>query len=198
MKHDCTKTLFYLDLKHVHKYGCAKFQPNPLCSSQQMGTEHAGGRKKSRQTHRGSRRDWMPQLVPEFSAESLCLCHVRQGPSWQLVAVGVTWPLWIMWHELEDDSWDVQAGVPVQSRPPMDLHIHVYLKLKLIMVIYNSIKVIGAKIFNQLSESIKKHQQKKKDILWKFIYYLDINITSNVILNNFTTNKYQLTWHTGR
>ncbi len=41
------------------------FQPNPLFSSQQMGTEHAGGKKKkkSRQTHRGSRRDGMPQLV---------------------------------------------------------------------------------------------------------------------------------------
>ncbi len=38
---------------------------------------------------------------------------------WQLVAVGVTWPFWIMWHQLEDDSWEVQAGVPVQSRPPL-------------------------------------------------------------------------------
>ncbi len=37
---------------------------------------------------------------------------------WQLVAVqGVTWPFWIMWHQLEDDSSAVQAGVPVQSRP---------------------------------------------------------------------------------
>ncbi len=25
---------------------------------------------------------------------------------WPLVAVGVTWPFWIMWHQLEDDSWD--------------------------------------------------------------------------------------------
>ncbi len=32
---------FYLDLKHVHKYGSAKFQPNPLFSSQQMAIEHA-------------------------------------------------------------------------------------------------------------------------------------------------------------
>ncbi len=40
------KIIFYLDLKHVHKYGSAKYQPNPLVSSQQMGTEHAGGRKK--------------------------------------------------------------------------------------------------------------------------------------------------------
>ena len=37
---------------------------------------------------------------------------------WQLVAVGVTWPFWIMWHQLVGDSWGVQAGVPVQSRPP--------------------------------------------------------------------------------
>ncbi len=48
MKNDHTKTIFYLDLKHVHKYGCAKFQPNPLFSSQQMGTEHAGGKKKKK------------------------------------------------------------------------------------------------------------------------------------------------------
>ncbi len=39
------KIIFDLDVKHVHKYGSAKFQANPLFSSQQMGTEHAGGRK---------------------------------------------------------------------------------------------------------------------------------------------------------
>ncbi len=47
MKNDLSQTIFYLDLKHVHKYGSAKYQPNPLFSSQQMGTEHAGGRKKT-------------------------------------------------------------------------------------------------------------------------------------------------------
>ncbi len=31
--------MFYLDLKHVHKYGSAKFQPSPLVSSQQTATE---------------------------------------------------------------------------------------------------------------------------------------------------------------
>ncbi len=68
MKNDLSQIIFHLDLKHVHKYGSAKFQPNPLFSSQQMGTEHASGRKKtkkktkkSRQTHRGSRRDGTPQ-----------------------------------------------------------------------------------------------------------------------------------------
>ncbi len=30
MKNDRTKTIFYPNLKHVHKYGSAKFQPNPL------------------------------------------------------------------------------------------------------------------------------------------------------------------------
>ncbi len=35
------------------------------------------------------------------------------------MAVGVTWPFWIMWHQLEYDSWDVQASVPVQFRPPL-------------------------------------------------------------------------------
>ncbi len=48
MKDERTKTRFYLDLKHVHKYGSAKFQPNPLFFSRQMGTEHAGGRKKKK------------------------------------------------------------------------------------------------------------------------------------------------------
>ncbi len=70
MENERTENIFYLDLKHVHKYGSAKFQPYQLFSSQQMGTEHGGGRKKtknkkkkkkSRQTHRGSRRDGMPQ-----------------------------------------------------------------------------------------------------------------------------------------
>ncbi len=72
MENERTENIFYLNLKHVRKCGSAKFQPNPLFSSQQMGTEHGGGRKKtknkkktkkkSRQTHRGSRRDGMPQL----------------------------------------------------------------------------------------------------------------------------------------
>ncbi len=63
MKNDRTKTIFYPDLKHVYKYGSAKFQPNPLFSSQQMGTwrRKKKKKKKSRQTHRGSRRDGMPQ-----------------------------------------------------------------------------------------------------------------------------------------
>ncbi len=37
--------IFYLDLKHVHKYGFAKFQPNLLFSSQQMATESAAEEK---------------------------------------------------------------------------------------------------------------------------------------------------------
>ena len=71
MKNDRTKTIFYLNLKHVHKYGSVKFQPNPLFSSQQMATESVAEeqknkqkntkrtknkkqKKKSRQPHRGS------------------------------------------------------------------------------------------------------------------------------------------------
>ena len=42
MKNDRTKTSFYLDLNHVHKYGSAKFQPNPLFCSKQMATEKVG------------------------------------------------------------------------------------------------------------------------------------------------------------
>ncbi len=49
MENERTENIFYLDLKHVHKYGCAKFQPNPLFSSQQMATESAGEEKKKEQ-----------------------------------------------------------------------------------------------------------------------------------------------------
>ncbi len=48
MENERTENIFDLDLKHVHKYGSAKFQPNPLFSSQQMGTVHGGGRKKKK------------------------------------------------------------------------------------------------------------------------------------------------------
>ncbi len=41
MKNDLSQSIFYLDLKHVHKYGSAKFQPNPLFSSQQTAIDHA-------------------------------------------------------------------------------------------------------------------------------------------------------------
>ncbi len=56
--------------------------------------------------------------VPEFSAESLC-AFVR---GWQLVTVSVTWPFWIMRHQLEDDSWDMSRPVslfpwPAWKRP---------------------------------------------------------------------------------
>ncbi len=55
MKNARTKNIFYLDLKHVHKYGCAKFQPNPTFSSQQMPTESVAEekKKKSRQPLKG-------------------------------------------------------------------------------------------------------------------------------------------------
>ena len=48
MENEHTKNIFYLDLKHVHKYGCAKFQPNPLFSSQQTATESAAEEQKKR------------------------------------------------------------------------------------------------------------------------------------------------------
>ncbi len=57
----------------------------------------------------------MVEKFPNFRQNLSAFVHVVRG--WQLVAVGVTWPFWIMWHQLEDDSWDVQAGVPVQPRP---------------------------------------------------------------------------------
>ncbi len=39
MENERTENIFYLNLKHVRKYGHA---------SQQMGTEHGGGRKKKK------------------------------------------------------------------------------------------------------------------------------------------------------
>ncbi len=43
------KQFFYLDLKHVHKYGSAKFQPNTLFSPQEMATEHAESEAEEKQ-----------------------------------------------------------------------------------------------------------------------------------------------------
>ncbi len=50
MENERTENIFYLDLKHVHKYGCTKFQPNPLFSSQQTATESAAEEKKQKKT----------------------------------------------------------------------------------------------------------------------------------------------------
>ncbi len=44
MENERTENIFYLDLKHVHKYGCAEFEPNPF-SSAQMATEGAAEKK---------------------------------------------------------------------------------------------------------------------------------------------------------
>ncbi len=41
MKNVRTKTIFYHDLKHAHKYGSTKFDPNLIFSSQQMATGSA-------------------------------------------------------------------------------------------------------------------------------------------------------------
>ncbi len=46
MENERTENIFYLDLKQVHKDGCAKFQPNPLFSSQQTATKSAVEEKK--------------------------------------------------------------------------------------------------------------------------------------------------------
>ncbi len=48
-KNDHTKTIFYLDLKHVHKYGSTKFHPNSFFFSQLMAmksAESVAGKKK--------------------------------------------------------------------------------------------------------------------------------------------------------
>ncbi len=66
MENERTEKILYLELKHVRKYGCAKFKPNPLFSSQQTATESAAEekkRKKSRQPLKGiPSEDGMPQL----------------------------------------------------------------------------------------------------------------------------------------
>ncbi len=48
MENERTENIFYLDLIHVHKYGCAKFQPNPLFSSQQTATESPAEEKEQK------------------------------------------------------------------------------------------------------------------------------------------------------
>ncbi len=48
MKNDRTKIIFYLTLKHVYKYGSAKYVANPLFSSPQMATESVAEEKKRR------------------------------------------------------------------------------------------------------------------------------------------------------
>ncbi len=73
MKNARTKTIFYLDLKHVHKYGSAKFQPNPIFSSQQIATESAESvaeekkKKKVCNPLRGSRP--LPKTINDNSAQ---------------------------------------------------------------------------------------------------------------------------------
>ncbi len=70
MENERTENIFYLDLKHVHKYGCAKFQPNPLFSSQQTATESAAEKQNKKKKNKKSRQplkgipsaDGMPQL----------------------------------------------------------------------------------------------------------------------------------------
>ncbi len=54
MENERTENIFYLDLKHFHKYGCAKFQPNPLFSSQQMATKSAAEEKTKKQQQKKS------------------------------------------------------------------------------------------------------------------------------------------------
>ncbi len=52
--------IFYLNLKHVHKYGCAKFQPNPLFSSQQTTTESAAEEQKKKEPQKKKKKVGKP------------------------------------------------------------------------------------------------------------------------------------------
>ena len=68
MENERTENIFYLDLKHVHKYGCAKFQPNPLFSHNKRPPKvrrkkkNKKKNKKSRQPLKGiPSADGMPQ-----------------------------------------------------------------------------------------------------------------------------------------
>ncbi len=60
MENERTENIFYLDLKHVHKYGCAKFQPNPLFSSQQTATESAAEEKKKQKKEKKKKKSASP------------------------------------------------------------------------------------------------------------------------------------------
>ena len=51
MKNDRTKTIFYLNLQHVHKYGFAKFKPNPF-SAQQTATKSVAEEQTNKQTNK--------------------------------------------------------------------------------------------------------------------------------------------------
>ncbi len=64
MKNDLSQIIFYLDLKHVHKYGSAKFQPNPLFSSQQMATEHAESVAEEKKKKEQKKKLANPQGIP--------------------------------------------------------------------------------------------------------------------------------------
>ncbi len=69
---------------------------------------------------------------------------------WKVVDVGVTWLFWIMWHQLQDDSWDVQAGVPVESRPPLGCWGMLMASLILLLDPWSSLSNILASFMLQL------------------------------------------------
>ncbi len=48
MDNERAENIFYLDLKHVHTYGCTKFQPNPCFCSERSGTESAAEEERKK------------------------------------------------------------------------------------------------------------------------------------------------------
>ncbi len=60
MQNERTENIFYLDLKHVHKYGCAKFQK---FLHNKRATESAAEEKKQKtEKSRQPLKDGIPQL----------------------------------------------------------------------------------------------------------------------------------------
>ncbi len=70
--------ILYLDLKHVHKYVCAKFQPNPLFSSQQTATKSAA--EETKRTKKKEQKKKLGHPANQGPGSGTCTCHRRGSP----------------------------------------------------------------------------------------------------------------------
>ncbi len=71
MKIDLRQTIFYLDLKHIHKYGSEKYQPNPLFTSQQKATEHAESVAEEKKNQKTNKQKTIKQNL-QVNSRSAC------------------------------------------------------------------------------------------------------------------------------
>ncbi len=85
--------LFYLYLKHVHKHGSAKFQHNPLFSSQQMATESAAEETKKSASPWGIPSNELIKNRNSSVARAWhWLSHTYYIGLFQILVVGCPWP----------------------------------------------------------------------------------------------------------